>query len=301
MSEQETKLSPINQFKKQLSDFEPEVKKLLPEHISPERFTRVVLLAVTQNAELLEAERKSFFNACLKCASDGLLPDGRESTLQIYKLKDGTKQCQYMPMVGGLIKKMRNSGEIQTITSNLVYEKDHFEYRVDGDGETFIHKPEVFKPRGEAIGVYCMVKTKDGGLFFEILSKDQVMAVKAASKSGGSNFSPWNGAFWSEMWRKTALRRLSKRLPMSAEVENVFKNDNEDYDFQQAAIQSKSAQVAALIQANKVEELPEPVTPIESEVPQVESKKEEAGSFASFTAYGKIAALDASETKVENE
>src|SRR5690606_4434069 len=125
-----------------------------------------------------------------------------------------------MPMTYGIIKKMRNSGELSTIASNVIHANDVFEYYVDQDGEHFVHKPQMLTNRGEPIGVYSMVKTKDGGLYFDVMSKNEVMAVRAVSRS--KNNSPWDGTFALEMWKKTTIRRLSKKVPMSAEVERVI-------------------------------------------------------------------------------
>jgi recombination protein RecT len=85
----------------------------------------------------------------------------------------------------------------------------------------------MFGDRGEAIGVYALAKTKDGGLYVEVMDKAQVMAVKAASRA---KTGPWTGPFENEMWRKTAIRRLSKRLPMNTDLETVIKRDDEMYD-----------------------------------------------------------------------
>jgi hypothetical protein len=57
------------------------------------------------------------------------------------------------------------------------------------------------------------------------MPKEEVMKVKAASPSAGSNYSPWNGPFELEMWRKTAIRRLSKTLPMNTETRQLLEKD----------------------------------------------------------------------------
>ena len=45
-----------------------------------------------------------------------------------------------MPMVGGIIEKLRRSGELITLSANVVYENDVYEYEL-GDNERIIHKP----------------------------------------------------------------------------------------------------------------------------------------------------------------
>ena len=47
------------------------------------------------------------------------------------------------------------------------------------------------------------------------------------------------------MWEKTALKKLSKRLPQSSELERLFENDNENVDLEQKEIKDVSAEAGA--------------------------------------------------------
>jgi len=58
---------------------------------------------------------------------------------------------------------------------------------------------------------------------------NQVEQIKKVSRSKDNG--PW-GSFPEEMMKKTAIRRLSKRLPMSTDLEMVIKRDDELYDFE---------------------------------------------------------------------
>lgn len=269
----------FNQFKQDLSKLQTEVKKLLPEHISFERFERVVLSAIQMNDYLLSLDRKSLFNACLKCAADGLLPDGKEAAIVPF-----AGEAQYMPMVYGIIKKMRNSGELKTIAANIVYEKDDFQYFVDQDGEHFSHKPQMFGDRGKPIGVYSMIKTKDEALYFDVMSQNEVNAVKASSKNKKN--SPWDGNFYLQMWIKTSIRRLSKRVPMSAEVERVIQANDDMIDFSQAQVESKADKIKKLIQAvpevTETISLPDAEFVDDSAKPEPVAQPEEKGEFGGF-------------------
>jgi recombination protein RecT len=111
----------------------------------------------------------------------------------------------------------------------MVHKNDRFRFWIDGEGEHIDHEPLMFGDRGEVIGVYALAKTKDGGLYVEVMDKAQVMAVKGASRA---KTGPWTGPFEHEMWRKTAIRRLSKRLPMNTDLEAVIKRDDEMYDLE---------------------------------------------------------------------
>jgi len=63
----------------------------------------------------------SLFNELIKCASDGLLPDGREAAIVPFKQPPSICQC------GGVLQKARNSRMIKTMNSFVVKEHDAFE------------------------------------------------------------------------------------------------------------------------------------------------------------------------------
>ena len=53
------------------------------------------------------------------------------------------------------------------------------------------------------------------------------MTVKNASPAGKKDDSPWNGKFEYEMWKKTAIRRLTKLLPKTTELARVLEFENQ--------------------------------------------------------------------------
>jgi recombination protein RecT len=180
------------------------------------------------NPELLGADRRSLLGACMKAAQDGLMLDGREAAPVIFRTKEGPK-VQYMPMVGGILKKIRNSGELASISAQVVYDKDHFEYEL-GDNEQIIHKPFLSSDRGQPIACYAIAKTKDGAIYREVMSVADVEKVRNSSRAAQSG--PWV-QWWDEMAKKTVIRRIAKRLPSSADVDSLFEADNEASGFVQ--------------------------------------------------------------------
>jgi recombination protein RecT len=198
----------------------------LPEHVSPEKFVRVVMTAINTNPDLQKADRQSVLAAAMKCAQDGLLPDGREAALVTY----GNK-AQYLPMIAGVLAKVRRSGELRTINAHIVYANDTFTYRL-GDDEMIEHTPRLDGPRGKPIAGYAIAKTKDGGVYREVMSIEQINQVRNVSRA--KNNGPWV-AWWDEMARKTVLRRLAKRLPMSTDLVQLFGRDDDHYDLTRQA------------------------------------------------------------------
>lgn len=223
---------------KELEVLKPELAKVLPAHVSAEKFMRVVSTALAQSPDLRNSDRRALLTACVRCATDGLVPDGREAALVIFSGK-----AQYMPMVAGILKKVRNSGELLSIVANVVYDKDEFRYFVDDDGEHVLHQPNITDPdRGKLLCVYSIAKTKDGGVYVEVMSRSQIEQVRNVSKSKDSG--PWK-SWYDEMARKTVIRRLSKRLPMSTDLETVIHRDDELYDLNQQRLNAKSGTAAA--------------------------------------------------------
>lgn len=231
-------MNAIVQVRQQLMAMAPELAKVLPDHVTPEKFERVTLTALQRSPDLLACDRKSLFESVMQCAQDGLIPDGREAALT----KFGQKVA-YMPMVAGILKKVRQSGELATITAQMVYQMDEFDYWIDDDGEHLKHKPEMIREAGEPLAVYAMARTKDGGVYIEVLRMAEVQKIRSVSR-GASN-GPW--AQWADqMAKKSAIRRLAKRLPMSTDLETVIQRDDQFYPYQERQVEQATKAVSAL-------------------------------------------------------
>lgn len=201
----------------------PEFKKALPNHISVEKFVRTIQTAVQSNSQVAKVcdtpdGAQSLFASCTRAAADGLILDGREAVLVTFRCKvDDNKwedRIQYQPMVAGLMKKARNSGQISSIAAHMVYANDEFSY-ILGDDERIEHKPKM-GDRGAPIAVYAIVRLKDGSVQREVMDKAAVMAIAKQSKNA-NQYNPDTGANYGEWWRKTVIRRISKYLPSSSD------------------------------------------------------------------------------------
>lgn len=257
--------TPVEKLKKFLSAdaMKAQILAALPKHIDLEKFLRILMTAVSQNPDLAGADQNSLLISCMKCAADGLMPDGKEAALVTFKNKNkGIIEVSYMPMYAGILKKMRNSGELKTIEAHIVHKADKFTYR-PGIEEKPIFEPDWFaEDRGEVVGVFAVGETKDGAIYIEIMSKSQVGDVRGVSKA---QFGPWDGPFADEMAKKSVIRRLSKRMPTSTDVEQVLKNDNHNYELDAPRTAPVSQQIAA---------------PATSSAPQIEAPKKPRQSKA---------------------
>ena len=208
----------------------------LPPHITPEKFVRVAQTAVRQNPDLIQADRASLYGAVLQAAADGLLPDGVEAMIAVYNTNHGTKEspkwvkeASYSPMVAGIMKKVRNSGELAAIDAQVVCEKDEYEAWVDEKGPHFKFR-KAKGDRGKEVITFAYAILRSGSVYFEEMSEQDTDAIENMSKSKAI----WKGPFRSEMKRKSALRRLCKRLPMSTDIEGVVHADDKLYDLNKA-------------------------------------------------------------------
>jgi recombination protein RecT len=214
-----TRPNPGREFGTQLIEMKSHLAQALPAGIAADRFIRVTLTAIQLQPELLECDRKSLLLACLRAANDGLMPDGREGAFVVFKdSKRKVKTAQWMPMYAGLLKKVRNTGELVSISANVVYERDHFDYEL-GDEERIVHKPAM-GDRGKPIAVYAIAKLKSGGIEREVMDASAIRQVQAVSRATSED-GPW--AKWpDEMARKSVIRRLYKRLPSSTEMDRYL-------------------------------------------------------------------------------
>ena len=226
----ETKaLLPYEAFRSDLKRMEGQIAPLLPQHVSIDRFTRVLLTAIQRRPELLQCPRPLLWQEVMVCASDGLVPDAREAIINVFGAKKGNPTPKYIPMVGGICKKARNSGEIKSIDALVVYENDIYKSWIDENGQHFKHE-KALKDRGNPILTYAYALITTGGFFFEEINEDQMEAIEASSRAQGDD-SPWKGPFKDEMRRKSVLHRLLKyRVPSSADLDRVFERENDLYN-----------------------------------------------------------------------
>lgn len=241
--------TPLDVFKGQMERQKGEFLKALPSHISFEKFQRTVMTAVIGDPALLQADRQSLLYSAVKAATDGLLPDKREAAFVIFKSKGKDEsgrdvwldRVQYMPMYLGILKKVRQSDEVLSIVTHVVYQKDKFEY-VLGDEERIDHKPYMgTEDRGPIIAAYCIAKLKDGFTVREVMTFQDIEKVRKTSKAGAmsENDLKYNKSaalgdpkgiwrdWYEEMARKTVFRRAAKWLPQKIEIiERAFENDD---------------------------------------------------------------------------
>ncbi len=236
----------------------------LPSNVSPIAFQNAAVVAANDNPDIFKCTPESVFKSLRRIAGMGLVPDGREAALVPFNTKVGEKWlklAQAMPMIFGLYKMARNSGEVVTIWAELVYEGETFTVWPEDGERKFDHKYDPLSRKGAIRGAYAVAKLRDGTVELEPMTREEIDKIRAVSKA--KNGPAWSNWF-TEMAKKSVVRRLCKRLPLSAEnLALIMESDSDTIgnlrDVTPRSIQQK---IDAAKQPDPVEEN-QPETPIE--------------------------------------
>ena len=208
-----------------LKMYKKEFEKALPKMITPERFTRMAMTALTADAKLRECTPPSFIGACLTAAQLGLEPNtplGQAYLIPYYNNKKHATECQFQVGYKGLLDLAYRSGLFQTVMAQVVYENDDFTYGY-GLEPKLCHKPAA-RDRGNMTYVYAVYKLNNGGYAFEVMSVEDVRDF-AKEKSKSYNKGAWQTDF-EMMAKKTVLKRLLKYAPLKTEQADGINADN---------------------------------------------------------------------------
>lgn len=206
---------------------EGEIKRALPSVITPERFTRIVLSALSSNPKLQQSTPQSFLGAMMQAAQLGVEPNtplGQAYLIPFFNGKEKRMECQFQLGYKGLIDLAYRSEMVTTIQAHTVYSNDDFEYSYGLDPQ--LHHVPAKGERGTPEYFYAMYKTKDGGYGFSVMSVSDVRAhankFSEAVKRGFS--SPWQTNF-EEMAKKTVLKKVLKYAPMKTDFARALSAD----------------------------------------------------------------------------
>lgn len=226
-----------------------EIKAVLPDTIDIAAYVRVAKTAATSNPDLLNPEWRGSLMRCLaKAAGQGLLPDGKEGAL-IARWDDQAHAYQvcWQPMVWGITKLGRLTGQIKKIYAALAFDGEDFrplggedegriihtiDPRIVDEAYSVAHDPMKFLDRVTA--AYCIITTADGEKVARWMPRSRLMRVRATSKAAKG---PWNGPFQDEMMLKAVILWTAKWLdlntsnPATARFREALETDMEaDFD-----------------------------------------------------------------------
>lgn len=231
-----------------------------------ERFLSVAVDSIVRDRNLLSADLLSLVASVRHAAIMGLEPTSvmGEGAIVVYRDSDqgGKKIAQFQPMVRGLQKLARNSGEVAAIGVDVVRRWDHFAYRSGSDPviehEPYIEglspKPDEGGDGNDVIGAYAYVRLKTGELLPMFMSTAEIHKRRGVSKSyrHSGEQSIW-GKWPEEMMKKTVLRRLLvERAPLSFRAQTALALDAQidAVDGQPEAAEPKLTRSAARLLAD---------------------------------------------------
>ena len=204
--------------------YEEEIAKALPTVMTPERFTRIALSAVGNTPKLAVCTPQSFLGAMMNAAQLGLEPNtplGQAYLIPYENRKKGITECQFQIGYKGLLDLAYRSGEVSMVDAQVVYENDKFDYEL-GLNPILKHKPSMAN-RGNPISYYAIVKLKNGGYSFQVMSYNDVK--KHAEKYSKSyNSGPWQTNF-DEIAKKTVLKKALKYAPLKTDFVRAVSED----------------------------------------------------------------------------
>ena len=247
--------NPQNDFKALLASQWDRIKAVMPSHMSENRLFQLAVSAYNSTPELAECTTVSVLSCVMKCAALGLEPSavdglGRACILPYRNGKTKRYEANFILGYRGMIDLARKSGEIKDINAHAVYEGDTFSYSF-GLNEDLTHVPSNEPKAGRQLThAYCVAHFKNGGHYFNVLTREDIEQARKSSRAANSSYSPWKTHF-EQMAVKTAIRRAFPYLPVSIEAQDAAASDDRTPDY--------SAQLApVIVTATETQPEPEP-------------------------------------------
>lgn len=183
----------------------------LPKEFNRARFVQNCLALLNDDPEKYQKfGSKALMANIVKGAYLGLDFFSKEAYLVPY----GDK-LEFMPSYTGQIKlaKKYSIRPIKEIYAKVIREGDVFE-EVITNGEPSVNFRPKFLNDGAIIGAFAVVLYQDSGMSYDVMSKADIENTRKSSKA--KNSPAWSN-FYSEMAKKTVLRRLCKHIDLDFE------------------------------------------------------------------------------------
>lgn len=201
----------------------PALSSALPEtikkYLTPERVVKVAMLAIRKSPLLAQCSKESILQCVMDSASLGLDVGGMLGHAYMVPYRNNKKgiyESQLIIGYKGFINLARRSGEVLSVKSEVVYDKDEFDVDL-ASGDLPKHKPFLKGDRGKPYLVYCVARFKDGGNHTEVMTLADCDKIRLRSKAKDAG--PWaNKEDYLEMCKKTVTRRAAKYWPLSTDT-----------------------------------------------------------------------------------
>jgi len=160
-------------------------------------------MAVIRQPEILRCSQESVLLTVLKAAKLGVDPTGANNGAHFVPFGG---ELTLMLGYGEVIRLMCRSGRIRNVDAEVVCEGERCE-RVKGTSPSLVHQLGAVRKPETYVGAYAVAYFSDGGSQYEWVTADEIHTISQSSR---------NGQLWKkhpgEMWKKTAVHRLGKRI-----------------------------------------------------------------------------------------
>ncbi|MFY4731386.1 recombinase RecT [Nitrospira sp. BLG_2] len=216
--------------------------------LSPEdaaKFVSMFESAVRKNQKLLTCSPKSIELAAHKLADLGLTPVDTFNQIYLYhRWNDTVKSNECVIDVGWrgyatLAYKLCGT----SIESDVVFEDEGFQCE-KGTTTILSHRVNIFADRseGKVVAAYAKATLPSGMVKYEIMTKLQIEVIKKISIEKNKKLTPAWVNFYTEMARKSVVKRLCKQLNELEKINSIIELENEEDYFESEPIDtSKTA------------------------------------------------------------
>lgn len=190
-----------------------QLAKFVTHGLKPEAMLRFLMVDLQQSDRLRACTRESLYLSLLACAVTGLEPGALRGEAYIVPFAN---KAQFMIGWKGIVRQARRSSQVHGVTANVVREGDIFDLDL-GTANSVIHKPGRSDERGDVLGAYAIAKMAGGHHEIEFLDRNELGRIRNVAERGGKVVSQAWSEWPDQMSRKSAIRRLGKRLPLGAD------------------------------------------------------------------------------------
>lgn len=178
-----------------------------PPDLNKALFVQNALALVNDNPSIQKYGASKIIAGLMKGAFLGLDFLSSEAYLVPYGDKL-TYQTSYKGMIK--LAKKYSIRPVLDIFGEVVRQGDEFSRWADDEGQHYSFKPKPFN-EGAIIGAFSICEFVDGGIFVETMTLAELETTRSQSKA--KNAMAWS-SFRSEMYKKTVVKRLAKKLEL---------------------------------------------------------------------------------------
>lgn len=214
--------TPSNTIGDMLEKYRTKISQALPRHIGEKVFMRILHTEIARNPTLMKCTAPSLIGCLLQVAQLGLIPDsltGEAYLIPYHNRKKGTYECTLQIGYKGCLSLCYRSGQVMKVSAHEVRENDIFSFEY-GTNEHIKFIP-MEGDRGKITHYFALAELKNGAKQFVVCTLDDINEHRKFTKTNNSDYSPWATHF-SEMAKKTMIKKVLKYLPKSAENLNLY-------------------------------------------------------------------------------